>query len=164
MNLTVDKMRAGDWQAVRRIYQEGLETGQATFETDVPSWEVWNSSKHIDGRLVAKSEDKIVGWAALSPVSKREVYAGVAEVSIYVTTAVRGEGIGKLLLRALVEASEQAGIWTLQASVFPENETSVALHAACGFRIVGQREHIARHHGVWRNTILLERRSQQVGR
>jgi phosphinothricin acetyltransferase len=156
-------MRAADWQAVRLIYQEGLETGLATFETDVPSWEVWDSSKHVDGRLVAKSGETIVGWAALSPVSKREVYAGVAEVTIYVATAVHRQGVGKQLLRALVKASEQAGLWMLQASVFPENEASVALHRACGFRIVGKREHIARHHGIWRDTIILERRSQLVG-
>ena len=163
MNLTVEIMRADDWQAVRLIYQEGLDTGQATFETDVPSWEVWDGSKHAGCRLVAKSSQKIVGWAALSPISKREVYAGVAEVSIYVATANWRQGVGKRLLRALVKASEQAGFWMLQASVFPENEASIVLHKACGFRIVGMREHIARHHGVWRDTVILERRSQLVG-
>jgi L-amino acid N-acyltransferase YncA len=112
---------------------------------------------------VAKSKDKIVGWAALSPVSKREVYAGVAEVSVYVAPLVRGQGVGKRLLQALVMASEQAGFWMLQASVFPENKASVALHTACGFRIVGKRERIARLHGIWRDTTLLERRSQLVG-
>jgi phosphinothricin acetyltransferase len=113
--------------------------------------------------LVIKVDGQVVGWAALSPVSRRQVYAGVAEVSIYLAASVRGQGLGKVLLQALVEASEQAGVWTLQASIFPENVASITLHKACGFREVGYRERIAQHHGVWRNTVMVERRSRVVG-
>jgi len=163
MKLAVETMRPEAWQAVRIIYQEGIDTGQATFEATVPSWDEWDAGKYPDCRLVAKRGEAIVGWAALSPVSRREVYAGVAEVSVYVAKSVRGEGVGTALLQALIESSENAGLWTLQASMFPENKVSVALHKACGFRIVGEQKKIARHHGVWHDTILLERRSRRVG-
>ena len=156
-------MQADDWQAVRIIYQEGIDTGQATFETAVSSWEEWDAGKLSTGRLVARMGGSIAGWAALSPVSKREVYAGIAEVSIYMASSVRGEGIGKALLQAVVESSERAGYWMLQAVMFPENEASVALHRACGFRLVGKREKVGLHHGVWRDTVLMERRSRIVG-
>jgi len=156
-------MRPGDWEAVRFIYQQGIDTGQATFETAVRSWADWDIGKRRDCRLVAQSEAQIVGWAALSPTSRREVYAGVAEVSVYVLGEARRRGIGKVLMQALIEASERAGIWTLQSSVFPENEVTIALHRNVGFRIVGRRERVARHHGVWRDTIILERRSKIVG-
>ena len=156
-------MRPDDWPAVRAIYHEGIETKQATFETAVPSWTEWDTAKRPDCRLVARNKDRVVGWAALSPVSRRSVYSGVAEVAIYITEEERGQGMGRLLLEALIEASEQAGIWTLQASVFPENQESMGLFEVCGFRDVGHRERIAKHEGQWRNTILLERRSVNVG-
>jgi len=156
-------MQADDWEAVRIIYQEGIDTGQATFETAVPSWEEWDAGKLSTGRIVAKLGGSIAGWAALNPVSQREVYAGIAEVSIYVAGAVRGEGVGKAVLQAVVASSERAGYWMLQAVMFPENGASVALHRACGFRLVGKREKVARQYGVWRDTVLMERRSQKVG-
>jgi L-amino acid N-acyltransferase YncA len=163
MGFTVDKMQSEDWGAVRSIYQEGIATGNATFETDAPEWQEWDRSHLRDCRFVARREGQVVGWGALSPVSSRCVYAGVAEVSIYVTASARGEGIGKTLLRTLIEASERQGIWTLQAGVFPENEASIALHMVCGFREVGYREKIGQMNGHWRDVILLERRSEVVG-
>ncbi len=159
VDVAISAMSPDDWEAVHTIYRAGIETGQATFETTIPSWMEWDASKRPDCRLVARFGDQVVGWAALNPVSKREVYAGVAEVSIYVADPARGQGVGRLLLRALIEAAEKAGIWTLQASIFPENEASIGLFLACGFRIVGYREHIGKHHGVWRDTILMEKRS-----
>lgn len=157
-------LQASDWPAVQRIYAEGIATGHATFETAVtPDWETWDAGKRPDCRLVAKTDGDILGWAALSPVSKRAVYAGVAEVSVYVGNQARGRGVGKALLHALVAASEEAGVWTLMASIFPENEASVAIHQQCGFRLLGRRHRIAQHHGIWRDTVILERRSQVVG-
>jgi L-amino acid N-acyltransferase YncA len=163
MDFIVGKMKAEDWGGVRSIYQEGIATGNATFETDAPEWQEWDVRHLVDCRFVARREGQVVGWGALSPVSSRCVYAGVAEVSIYVTTSARGEGIGKTLLRALIEASERQGIWTLQAGIFPENEASIALHKACGFREVGYRERIGQMNGHWRDVILFERRSEVVG-
>ncbi|HEU0185011.1 MAG TPA: GNAT family N-acetyltransferase [Blastocatellia bacterium] len=159
MDFVIDSMRPRDWESVRAIYLEGIATGQATFETEAPDWEQWDSSHLPQCRLVARNGDAVLGWAALSPVSKRQVYAGVAEVSVYVASAARGGGVGRALMRALIEASEQRGVWTLQSSVFPENHASVTLHLNYGFREVGRRERIARHHGVWRDTVILERRS-----
>jgi len=156
-------MRPDDWKSVRIIYQQGIDTGQATFETAVPTWEEWDAGKRSDCRLIAEKQEKIVGWAALSPTSHREVYAGVAEVSIYVLAGNRGQGIGKALMYALIKASEHAGIWTLQSSVFPENKGTIALHLGTGFRVIGKRVKIARHHGFWRDTVILERRSQIAG-
>lgn len=156
-------MRETDWPAVRAIYQEGIATGQATFETAAPEWEVWDAGHRPDCRLVARQGEQVIGWAALSPVSRRAVYRGVAEVSIYVAEAARGRGVGRALLAALIEASEAAGVWTLQASVFSENEASVALHLSWGFRVVDRRERIGLHHGVWRDTLMLERRSSKAG-
>jgi L-amino acid N-acyltransferase YncA len=146
-------MTPDDWPEVRRIYEEGIATGQATFETEAPDWATWDAAHHPAPRLVAR-DDKIIGWAALSPVSRRAVYRGVAEVSVYVSE--RGRGVGDALLGALIEAATD--FWTLQASVFPENEASVKLHLKHGFRVVGRREKIAQHHGIWRDTLLLERR------
>lgn len=163
ISYTIEPMSAEDWPSVRDIYLEGLSTGQATFETRAPEWEAWDTGHRPDCRLVIKVAGQVVGWAALSPVSRRQVYAGVAEVSIYLAASVRGQGLGKILLQALVEESEQAGVWTLQASIFPENVASITLHKACGFREVGYRERIAQHHGVWRNTVMVERRSGVVG-
>jgi len=151
-------MRASDWEQVCSIYLEGVRSGNSTFETEAPSWEKWNEGHLPFARLVMRDEDMVLGWAALSPVSKRAVYKGVAEVTVYVTESARGKGIGRALLEALIAESEKNGIWTLQASIFPENTASVELHLRCGFREVGRRERIAMLSGVWRDTILFERR------
>ena len=163
MGVRVEKMRDEDWRAVQAIYREGVATGDATFETGTPEWEEWNRSHWRDCRLVAREGDQVVGWAALSPVSSRCIYSGVAEVSVYVAARARGRGVGKVLLQALVEESERAGVWTLQGGIFPENVASLALHKACGFREVGYRERIGQMKGVWRDTVLVERRSKVVG-
>ena len=163
MNLTLEKMKSADWNAVRAIYEEGIATGHATFETEVPEWREWDRSHLRDCRLVAKAKEQVVGWTALSPVSERCVYAGVAEVSIYITSSARGQGIGKTLLKALIDKSEKVGIWTLQAGVFPENTASIALHKACGFREIGYRSRIGQTGDVWRDVVLLERRSEICG-
>jgi phosphinothricin acetyltransferase len=162
MELTIEPMTPSDWPEVRSIYEEGIATRQATFETEAPGWDPWDRSRLPQGRLVARLAGRVVGWAALSPVSSRPVYAGVAEASLYVTADARGRGIGKRLLQALIEASERAGLWTLQGAIFPENTASLALVRACGFREVGRRERIGRMDGVWRDTILVERRSRAV--
>ena len=157
-------MQAADWTAVAQIYAEGIATGKATFETAVPSWEVWDQNHLPSCRLVARNQKReVVGWAALTAVSGRCVYAGVAEVSVYVAAAAQGQGVGKQLLQALVTASEAANIWTLQAGIFAENEASVRLHERCGFRVVGHREKLGQLNGRWRDVLLLERRSQTVG-
>lgn len=163
LEFVIGEMHEGHWEQVRAIYMEGIATGDATFETQEPSWESWDAAHLPFARLVAYACDVVAGWAALSPVSKRAVYAGVAEVSVYVAEKYRGRGIGLALLEALVGASEKAGIWTLQASVFPENTASIALHSACGFRMVGRRERIGKLRGAWRDTLLLERRSSVAG-
>jgi L-amino acid N-acyltransferase YncA len=163
MDFVIDTLLIQDWEFVRAIYLEGVSTGQATFETEAPDWERWDAGHLPQCRIVARSGDGILGWAALSPVSRREVYAGVAEVSVYVAASARGFGVGGALMRALIEASERQGVWTLQSSIFPENHASVALHLKHGFREVGRRERIARHHGVWRDTVVLERRSRVAG-
>jgi phosphinothricin acetyltransferase len=156
-------MTPQDWPAVRTIYVEGIATGNATFETSPPEWEKWDAAHISTCRLVARMNGAVLGWAALSAVSSRCVYAGVAEVSVYVCGAARGRGIGLQLLSALVEASEQADIWTLQAGIFPENEASVRLHERCGFHIVGRRERLGQLKGKWRDVLLMERRSGVVG-
>ena len=151
------------WEAVKKIYEEGIATGNATFQTAAPSWEEWNKDHLTTARFVAVDNHEILGWAALTPVSGRCVYAGVAEVSVYVAAAARGKGIGKALLQALINASEQNNLWTLQAGIFPENTGSIKLHEVNGFRVIGIREKIGKMHGVWRDTVLLERRSKVVG-
>jgi L-amino acid N-acyltransferase YncA len=182
-------MRAEDWDEVRRIFAEGIEIGNATFEVEAPGWKRWNAAHRPDCRLVAREPDgsdhgsgrssdlrtglrpgmrsgegsDLLGWAALSPVSSRQVYDGVADLSIYIATAARGRGVGHDLLQALIASSERAGIWTLQAAIFPENEGSLRLHRAAGFRDVGRRERIGSLHGVWRDVLLLERRSESAG-
>ncbi len=161
---TIEAMQPGDWPVVEAIYREGIETGVATFETATPSYEQWDRAHRPDCRIVARLDGAIVGWAALSPVSPREVYRGVAEVGIYVAAAARGAGVGRRLLAALVRSSEAAGCWTLQAGIFPENAASLALHRGCGFRELGRRERIGCRDGVWRDVVLLERRSSVVGR
>ena len=155
-------MTPDDWPAVRRIYADGIATGNATFETEAPDWEVWNRGHLADCRLVARLGDAVVAWAALSPVSARACYAGIAEHSIYVDAAMRGRGIGKLLLAALVSASETGGYWTLQSSIFPENAASISIHLACGFRIMGRRLRVAMLNGIWRDTVIVERRSNII--
>jgi L-amino acid N-acyltransferase YncA len=155
-------MQLEHWPSVERIYVEGIATGNATFETESPGWENWDAKHHHHSRLVALEGEGLLGWAALSPVSQRRVYAGVAEVSIYVAEAARGKGVGRALLAALVEQAERNGIWTLQAGIFPENRASISLHKACGFREVGVRERIGRLKGVWRDVVLMERRGRDA--
>ncbi|MBA2734232.1 MAG: N-acetyltransferase [Acidobacteria bacterium] len=159
----IGRMEAGDWDQVRSVYLEGISTGQATLEMEAPDWEGWDSSHLPHCRLVARANETISGWAALSQVSSRRVYSGVAEVSVYVTKSFRGRGIGLSLLEALIICSEQHGIWTLQAGIISENDASLALHRKCGFREVGRRERIGKLSGTWRDVILLERRSEVVG-
>ena len=163
LDVDIKAMRSEDWPAVQRIYSEGIATGNATFETETPAWEKWDQGHFQDCRLVAVNTEGILGWAALSPVSTRRVYSGVAEVSVYVAAKARGQGVGMLLLQSLVEQSERCGIWTLQAGIFPENVPSVALHKSCGFREVGLRKKLGRRNGVWRDVLLLERRSSRAG-
>src|SRR5438105_2345904 len=161
--IVIHQMTAADWPRVKQIYLEGIATGHATFETGAPSFAEWDTAHLPYARLIALQGDAIVGWAALSPVSQRCVYSGVAEVSVYVSATSRGSGVGRKLLDALINESEQNGIWTLQAGIFPENVGSLVVHQRCGFREVGRRERIGKMNGVWRDTILLERRSMAVG-
>jgi len=161
--IALEKMTAQDWDAVRAIYEEGIATGNATFEQEAPAWEKWDSGHLSSCRLVARAGREVLGWAALSPVSGRCVYAGVAEVSVYVAARARNLKLGLKLLGALVEASESAGIWTLQAGIFPENVASIELHKRCGFRIVGTRERLGCMNGRWRDVVLMERRSRVIG-
>ena len=152
-----------DWAAIRSIYLEGIATGDATFEADAPTWKEWDKAHLQTCRLLATRADDVIGWAALSPVSNRCVYEGVAEVSVYVAGHAQGQGVGKALLNGLIGASEQAGLWTIESGIFPENVASLALHKACGFREVGQRERLGRMNDRWRDVVLLERRSPVVG-
>ncbi len=161
-HVIIDQMRVSDWEQVRAIYLEGVRSGHSTFETEAPSWEKWDEGHLQIARLVMRDGETILGWAALSAVSKRHVYRGVAEVTVYVSENAQGQGIGRALLEALIDESERSGIWTLQASIFPENIASVRLHLRCGFREVGRRERIAMLNGVWRDTLLFERRSQVI--
>jgi L-amino acid N-acyltransferase YncA len=159
MDVRIEPMTSADWDAVAEIYRSGLDTGQASFETSVPAYAEWDAAHIPDPRLVARRDGAVVGWAALSPVSDRCVYGGVAEDSVYVAPELGGRGIGRLLLSELVSRAEDAGIWTVQAGIFPENAASLALHERCGFRVVGCRERLGRHRGVWRDVLLVERRS-----
>lgn len=164
MSFRIEPMRREDADRVLAVYREGMATGDATLETAVPSWEDWDAGHRKDCRLVARAGDGAVpGWAALSPVSGRCVYGGVGEVSVYVAETARGRGMGRALLEALVRESEAAGLWTLQAGIFKENAASIALHRRCGSREVGVRERLGRLRGVWRDVLLLERRSDTVG-
>jgi L-amino acid N-acyltransferase YncA len=177
MNYPILPMPPELWPAVREIYRQGIATGNATFETELPDWDKWDSAHRKDCRLVAMEPFEkdsaelvvpleqltIAGWAALSPVSARHVYRGVAEVSVYAAAAARGRGVGKALLQALVQASEVNGIWMLQAGIFPENAASISLHKSCGFREVGVRRRIGKLGDAWRDVLLLERRSSTVG-
>lgn len=151
-----------DWSAVADIYWDGMRDGLATFETEVPSWEEWDAA-HLPGhRLVAVSLDEVVGFAALAPASSRRCYAGVVENSVYVARHARRHGVGRVLLEALIAGARAADIWTIQTSIFPENRASLALHERCGFRVVGTRERIGKRDGIWRDTVLLERRSEVI--
>jgi L-amino acid N-acyltransferase YncA len=163
MQMTIVSLHPDHWEAVKKIYEAGIATGNATFEQEAPAWENWDKAHLAMPRLVAAEGDKVLGWAALTPVSGRCVYAGVAEVSVYVATEARGRGIGKLLLNALVQESEKQGLWTLQAGIFADNTASIRLHEACGFRMVGYREKIGQLKGVWKDTVLMEKRSVVAG-
>ncbi|WP_054636698.1 GNAT family N-acetyltransferase [Thalassobacillus sp. C254] len=161
--IVIDWMTEKDWEQVRTIYEEGIATGNATFETNAPAWEKWDEKHARECRLVVRSATAILGWAALTPVSNRNVYAGVAEVSIYISKKSKGMGVGSRLLAALIAESEKQGYWTLQSGIFPENTASLRLHKKHGFREVGRRERIGKMNGVWRDTVLLERRSVKIG-
>jgi L-amino acid N-acyltransferase YncA len=162
--MTIQQLTDSHWPAVKAIYEAGIATGNATFETQAPAWEAWDKAHLGHSRLVAVDEaGTMLGWAALSPVSSRCVYGGVAEISIYIAPKARGQGVGRQLLHALIVDSEAHGIWTLQAGTFQENAASIALHTQAGFRVIGHRERIGQHHGVWRNTVQMERRSPTVG-
>ena len=155
-------LRPADWPAVRAIYEAGIATGNATFETTAPTWEAWDAA-HLPGhRLLATDGGQVLAWAALAPVSDRCAYAGVAEDSIYVAPPAQGQGVGRALLAALIASAERAGIWTVQTGIFSENQASVRLHQACGFRVVGVRERLGRLQGRWRDVVLLERRSPLI--
>ena len=160
---SIESMTAEAWPDVVKIYLAGIATKNATFEQQAPDWQNWTSSHRADCRLIASLGGQIVGWAALSNVSSRCIYSGVAEVSVYVDPEFQGRGIGDRLMKALIAESESNGIWTLQAGIFPENKKSIQLHLRNGFRIVGTRERVGRMDGVWRDTVLLERRSEKVG-
>jgi L-amino acid N-acyltransferase YncA len=164
MDFRIESLQPEDWAAVKSIYIEGINSGNATFETSAPEWETWNKKHLSHSRLAARRIDgPVLGWVALTYTSSRSAYAGVAEVSVYIATAARGLGIGKALLQAVIASSEQAGIWTLQSGILAENTASIRLHETAGFRLVGRREKIARLAGVWRDVVLYERRSRLVG-
>lgn len=162
MSVRIELMTPADWEQVCAIYEEGIATGLGTFETKAPTWEEWDATRLPHSRLVARAEG-VRGWAALSPVSRRACYAGVAEAGIYVTAVARGRGVGRALLDALIDSSEANGIWTLQGATIAENTASLALQERCGFRVIGYRERIGKLADIWRNTILTERRSKKVG-
>ncbi len=158
-------LQAEDWPAVACIFEQGIATGNATFERTAPSWEQWSAARCPEPRLVARDESGVIGWAALTPASARPVYSGVGAVSIYVDAAVARRGVGRALLEELVSASEHAGFWALQAGIFPENTASIALHLSCGFRLVGTQARLGQMpDGRWRDVVLYERRSEVVGR
>jgi len=163
MVVLIEEMKDESWEAVQRIYNAGIATKNATFQTEAPEWEAWDQAHRKDCRLIARIGNKVAGWAALSNVSNRCVYAGVAEVSIYIDPAFHGMGVGDQLMKQLIAESEKNGLWTLQAGIFPENKASIALHLKNGFKILGIREKIGKLDNVWRDTVLLERRSKVVG-
>lgn len=152
-----------DFDVVKKIYQQGIDSGLATFQTQAKNWQEWDNSVLPICRLVAVDDSNVLGWAALSSISDRCVYGGVSEVTVYVATEAQGRGIGYKLLSALIKDSEKNNMWTLQAGIFPENQASINLHKKCGFRIVGTREKLGQINGVWHDVVLLERRSKVVG-
>jgi L-amino acid N-acyltransferase YncA len=160
--VTIEELRPKHWSGVAHVYGEGIATGNATFETEVPSWEAWDSSHLFNHRLVALRDGEVVGWAAVSPVSDRCVYGGVVENSVYVAETARGQGVGQRLLEELIASTEAAGIWTIQTGIFPDNEGSIRLHERVGFEVVGRRKRLGKLHGEWRDVLLLERRSEIV--
>lgn len=161
--MEIRSMTSTDWNMVSKIYAEGIATGFATFEKDVPTYEAWDKAHLKTCRIVAVEGNNILGWSALSPVSSRCVYGGVAEVSVYVGKESRGKGIGKLLLESLINESEAEGLWTLQSGIFPQNEGSIELHKKTGFRFIGKRERVGNLDGVWKDNLLYERRSKTIG-
>ncbi|URZ04672.1 GNAT family N-acetyltransferase [Clostridium felsineum] len=164
MDYNIREMKAEDWEAVAKIYSEGIDTGKATFQSELPNFEEWDKGHMKNCRIVACDGENILGWAALSPASSRCVYKGVAEVSIYIGEAYRGKGVGKNILNTLVKLSEENGLWTLQSGIIKENTSSIALHRRCGFRDIGIREKIAKMpNGTWHDTVLMERRSTFIG-
>ncbi len=164
MQIKIDKMQEVDWPEVASIYQEGIKTGKATFQNEIPTWEEWDKSHCKDCRLVVKDDNNIIAWASISKISQREVYSGVGEISIYISSEYRSKGLGKILLNYLISLSEENNYWTLQAGIFPENIPSLALHKKCGFREVGVRNNIGKSvDGKWRSVVFLERRSEKVG-
>jgi phosphinothricin acetyltransferase len=160
LELLVRDLRPDDWTEVAAIYRDGMRDGMATFETEVPQWQAWREAHPL--RVVAEVDERVIGWAALSPVSSRWAYRGVAESSVYVARPQQGKGIGRTLMQELIARSESAGIWTLQTSIFPENNASLRLHHAAGFRVVGVRRAIGKRDGLWRDTVLMERRSEVI--
>lgn len=160
--MEIRPIEKNDFPVVKAIYKEGIETGMATFETQVPTWQQWDASHLPLGRILMLENNQVLGWASLSPTSKRKVYKGVAEVSVYVKASARGKGVGKKLLLELIKISETNAIWTLQSSIMPENTASIKLHKTCGFRVLGYREKIGQLHGVWKDNIILERRSKII--
>jgi len=163
MEIIVRNMTVEAWKTVSYIYQVGMDSKNATFETKAPEWELWDKSHRKDCRLVAVFDGKVIGWAAISNISSRTVYSGVAEVSIYIDPDFQGQGVGSMLMKRLIEESEKNNIWTLQSGIFPENKASVNLHLKFGFRILGIREKIGIRDNQWRDVLLLERRSMVVG-
>ena len=163
MRMIIRAFKPADFPAVKAIYQQGIDSGHATFQQQAGDWDEWNRARLPECRLVAQQGDRVIGWAALSPASSRCVYAGVAEVSVYVATKSTGGGLGGTLLAGLISASEQHGIWTLVAGIFPENAASLQMHRKHGFKILGRREKLGQMRGVWRDVLLLERRSNVVG-
>jgi len=159
--MKIEKLTRNNWREVAKIYQDGIDTKDATFRTETPTWKDWNETHHLHSRFVAMENEEVLGWCAISPVSKREAYIGVAEVSVYVAVKYLGRGIGGKMMHALIKSSEENGIWTLYASLFPENIGSVNLHVKNGFREIGIREKIAKQDGIWRDTVLYERRSKK---
>jgi L-amino acid N-acyltransferase YncA len=161
--MTIEPLTSAHWPEVKLIYEQGIATGHATFQTAAPDWEEWDKSHLSSPRILMMEGKQVLGWAALTAVSGRCVYAGVGEVSVYVASQAQGKGIGKKLLAQLITQSEQAGFWTLQAGIFPENKASLHIHTQLGFRILGVREKIGKMNGVWRDTVFLERRSKIAG-
>lgn len=164
MEYKIEEMKSSDWEQVKNIYLEGIKTKIATFQTEAPTWEEWNSGHINSCRLVARSGDNVLGWAALSPTSGRCCYVGVVEVSIYIGEKYKGQGVGTALFEHLIKLSEESGFWTLYSSIIRQNSASIALHKKCGFREIGIREKIAKtNEGIWHDVVLMERRSKVVG-